>query len=56
MCGEWLFIINVALISIYRYVCGLNGSLYSNMSPQCGFIAIIRGEWLFIINVALMSI
>ena len=29
MCGEWLFIINVALISIYRYVCGLNGSLYS---------------------------
>ena len=38
--GEWLFIINVALISIYRYVCGLNGSLYSNMSPQCGFIVI----------------
>ena len=40
MCGEWLFIINVDLMSIYRYVCGLNGSLYSNVSPQCRFIVI----------------
>ena len=40
MCGERLFIISVALISIYHYVCGLNGSLYSNMSPHCRFIAI----------------
>ena len=40
MCGEWLFIINVALMSIYRYVGGLNGSLYSNVSPKCRFIAI----------------
>ena len=54
MCGEWLFIISVALMSIYRYVCGLNGSLYSNVSPQCRFIAIMCGEWLFIINVALI--
>ena len=28
MCDDWLFIISVALMSIYRYVCGLNGSLY----------------------------
>ena len=47
MCGEWLSIINVALISIYRCLCGLNGSLYSNVSPQCRFIAI--NVWLMAI-------
>ena len=40
MCGEWLFIINVALISIYHCLCELNDSLYSNVLPQCRFIAI----------------
>ena len=28
VCREWLFILNVALMLIYRYTGGLNGSLY----------------------------
>ena len=30
MCREWLFILNVALMSIYRYTGGLN-ALFTNI-------------------------
>ena len=35
---------------IYRYVCGLNGSLYSNVSPQSRFIVISVAEMALILG------
>ena len=41
MCGEWLFIINVALMSIYRYTGVGKMALCTNiLLRKCRFIAI----------------